>query len=58
MADERWERLADQQGVAYARTVAEAMNLKVDINKPADREKLRRAVLYLVAKRRGPNRKG
>ena len=27
MADERWERLAEQQGVAYAKTVAEAMNL-------------------------------
>jgi hypothetical protein len=30
MADERWERLAEQQGVAYAKTVAEAMNLKLD----------------------------
>ena len=28
MADERWERLVEQQGVAYAKTVAEAMNLK------------------------------
>ncbi len=27
MADERWERLVEQQGVAYAKTVAEAMNL-------------------------------
>ena len=27
MADERWERLAEQQGVAYAKTVAEAMDL-------------------------------
>src|SRR4026208_2623178 len=27
MADERWERLAEQQGIAYAKTVAEAMNL-------------------------------
>ena len=26
MADERWKRLAEQQGVAYAKTVAEAMN--------------------------------
>ena len=25
MADERWKRLAEQQGVAYAKTVAEAM---------------------------------
>ena len=49
MADERWERLAEQQGVAYAKTVAEAMKLKLDMDNPADREKLRRAVLDLVA---------
>jgi hypothetical protein len=41
MADERWKRLAEQQGVAYAKTVAEA-----------NREKLRRAVLDLVAGRK------
>ena len=52
MADERWERLAEQQGVAYAKTVAEAMNLKLDMEDPADREKLRRAVLDLVAGRK------
>ena len=28
MADERWKRLAEQQGVAYAKTVMEAMKLK------------------------------
>ena len=39
MADERWKRLAEQQGVAYAKTVAEAMNLKLDMDNPADREK-------------------
>ena len=27
MADERWKRLAEQQGVAYAKTVAAAMDL-------------------------------
>ena len=27
MADERWKRLAEQQGVAYAKTVAEAITL-------------------------------
>jgi uncharacterized protein (DUF1778 family) len=54
MADERWERLAEQQGVAYAKTVADAMNLKVDMDNPADREKLRRAVLDLVAGRKTP----
>ena len=26
----RWKRLAEQQGVAYAKTVAEAMNLKLE----------------------------
>jgi uncharacterized protein (DUF1778 family) len=57
MADERWERLAEQQGVAYAKTVAEA-NLKVDADNPADREKLRRAVLDLVAGRKMRKQKG
>ena len=57
MADERWERLAEQQGIAYAKTVAEAMNLKVDMDNPADREKLRRAVLDLVAGRKMPKQK-
>ena len=52
MADERWKRLAEQQGVAYAKTVAEAMKLKIDMDNPADREKLRRAVLDLVAGRK------
>jgi hypothetical protein len=28
MADERWERLVEQQGIADAKTVAEAMDLK------------------------------
>ncbi len=54
MADERWARLAEQQGIAYAKTVAEAMNLKLDMNNPADREKLRRAVLDLVAGKKMP----
>src|SRR5215475_10748683 len=57
MADERWERLVERQGVAYAKTVAEAMNLKVDMDSPKDREKLRRAVLELVAERKGIKRK-
>ena len=52
MADERWERLAEQQGIAYAKTVAEAMNLKVDMDNPADREKLRRTILNLVAEKK------
>jgi uncharacterized protein (DUF1778 family) len=59
MADERWERLVQQQGIAYAKTVAEAMNIKVDMDNPADRERLRRAVLELVAgkKRRKQKRR-
>ena len=58
MADERWERLAEQQGVAYAKTVAEAMNLKLDMDNSADREKLRRAILNLVAGRKVRKQKG
>src|ERR1700751_3502219 len=58
MADERWERLAEQQGAAYAKTVAEAMNLKIDMNNPGDREKLRRAILDLVAERKIPKQTG
>ena len=57
MADERWERLAEQQGVAYAKTVAAAMNLELDADNPADREKLRRAVLDLVTGRKMPRQK-
>jgi uncharacterized protein (DUF1778 family) len=57
MADERWKRLVEQQGVAYSKTVADAMNLKVDMGKPADREKLRRAILDLVAERKMPRQK-
>ena len=58
MANERWERLVDQQGIAYAKTVAQAMNLKIDADNPADREKLRRAILDLVAGRKMPKQKG
>src|SRR5262252_5939489 len=57
MADEHWDRLAEQKGIAYAKTVAEAMNLKLDMDDPADREKLRRAVLDLVAQSKGPKQK-
>ena len=57
MADERWERLAEQQGIAYAKTVAEAMNLKPDMGNPADRGKLRRAILDLVAGKKMPKQK-
>jgi hypothetical protein len=57
MADERWERLAEQRGIAYAKTVAEAMNLKVDADNPADREKLRQAILGLAAESKMPKQK-
>ena len=57
MADERWKRLVEQQGIAYAKTVAEAMNLKLDADNPADREKLRRAILDLVAGSKMPKQK-
>jgi len=57
MADERWERLVEQQGIAFAQTVAGAMNLKLDADNPADREKLRRAVLDLVAGKKMPRQK-
>jgi hypothetical protein len=57
MANERWKRLAEQQGVAYAKTVAEVMNLNLDADNPADREKLRRAILDLVAGRKMPKQK-
>jgi len=57
MANERWERLVEQQGIAYAKTVAEAMNLKVSMDNPKDREKLRRAVLELVAEKKRPKQK-
>ena len=35
LADERWKRLAEQQGIAYAKTVAEAMKLELDMDSPA-----------------------
>jgi hypothetical protein len=38
-------------------TVAEAMNLKLDADNPADREKLRRTILDLVAERKTPTQK-
>ena len=50
--------MAEQQGVAYTNTVAEAMNPKLDMDNPADREKLRRAVLDLVASRKMRKQKG
>jgi len=34
------------------------MNLKIEMDNPADREKLRRAILDLVAGRKMPKQKG
>jgi hypothetical protein len=50
--------LVEQQGIAYAKTVAEAMNLKLEMDNPSDREKLRRAILDLVAGSKMRKRKG
>jgi hypothetical protein len=50
--------LAEQQAVAYAKTLADAMKLKLDADNPVDREKLRRAVLDLVAWRKMRKQKG
>ena len=49
---------SSNRGVAYAKTIAEAMKLKLDMDNPADREKLRRVVLDLVAGRKMPKQKG
>ncbi len=49
---------SSSRGVAYAKTVAEAMKLKLDMDNPADREKLRRAVLDLVAGKKCRSKKG
>jgi hypothetical protein len=49
--------LVEQQGVAYAKTVAEAMKLKIDADNPADREKLRRAVLDLCGREKNAKAK-
>ena len=46
------------RALLYAKTVAEAMNLKLDADNPADREKLRRAVLDLVAGTKMRTQKG
>ena len=45
------------RALLYAKTVAEAMNLELDADNPADREKLRRAILDLVAERKMPKQK-
>jgi hypothetical protein len=51
MADERWEKLAEIEGVDYAKTVAEIAGLKgLNADKEADRKVFRREVLERVLK--------
>jgi len=51
MADERWEKLAEREGVDYAKTVAEIAGLKgLRADKEADRRVFRREILERVLK--------
>src|SRR5215467_12131953 len=51
MADERWEALAEREGVDYAKTVATIAGLKgLNADKAADRKKFRREILERVLK--------
>jgi hypothetical protein len=51
MADERWEKLADREGVDYAKTVAEIAGLKgLKADNEADRKVFRREILERVLK--------
>src|SRR5215472_1786077 len=51
MADQRWEELADREGIDYAKTVAEIAGLKgLSADKAADRRVFRREILERVLK--------
>ena len=51
MADERWDELAERQGVDYAKTVAEIAGLKgLNADSAADRKVFRREILERVLK--------
>jgi hypothetical protein len=51
MADERWEELAEREGVDYAKTVAEIAGLKgLRADSKADRKIFRREILERVLK--------
>jgi hypothetical protein len=53
MADERWEELAEREGIDYAKTVAEIAGLKeLSADKESDRRKFRREILERVLKYR------
>ena len=49
MTDDRWDELADREGIDYAKTVAEIAGLKgLDVDKEADRKVFRREILERV----------
>ena len=51
MADERWQELAELEGVDYAKTVAEVAGLKgLNADKESDRKVFRREILERVLK--------
>ena len=51
MADERWEKLAEREGIDYAKTVAEIAGLKgLSTDKEVDRKIFRREILERVLK--------
>jgi hypothetical protein len=51
MADERWQELAEREGVDYAKTVAEIAGLKeLRADTAADRKLFRREILERVLK--------
>ena len=51
MVDERWEELAEREGIDYAKTVAEIAGLKgLSADKEADRKIFRREILERVVK--------
>ena len=51
MADERWEELAEREGIDYAKTVAEIAGLKgLSADKEVDRKAFRREILKRVLK--------
>src|SRR5215475_8304179 len=51
MADERWDNLADREGVDWAKTVAEIAGLKgLNANKERDCKVFRREILQRVLK--------
>jgi hypothetical protein len=51
MADERWDKLAEREGVDWAKTVADIAGLKgLNANKEADRKTFRREILKRILK--------